>query len=494
MMIELIDQVWHCQDMAAAPEPDAPLASSQRQPDARLASRQPVAPLAGSHRPARDAPVRQRSLRTHNLGLVLRHVATSSRPVSRADVAAATGLTKATVSTLVDELLAGSLLAEVDPAPRTGAGRPAVGLRLASQGPAGLGLEINIDYLAACVVDLTGRERHRELLRGDLRGRTPEAILDDLADLARTAMAAAKTEDLVVAGVALAAPGLIADGVVRLAPNLDWRDLHVRSLLIARGLPEDLTVDNEANLAAIGELHARADIDPAAARASFLYISGEIGVGAGIVLGGELYRGARGFGGELGHVTIRPDGTLCRCGARGCLEAYANQEALLRYAGLTESAPATALGDGSPDAFAGSSLAGSSLAGSSLAGSSDRGTGTALADGGVARLAALARAGAHPALMALEQAGSALGVATADVVNLLDVDMIVLGGIYAPLAPWLVEPIQREINERVMAAAWAPVTVEASLLGASATVVGAAGSVVRSIRDAPATWLESQTA
>jgi predicted NBD/HSP70 family sugar kinase len=463
MMIELIDRVWHCQDMAAE-EPDAPLARSQRQP---------VAPLARPQPHARDTPVRQRSLRTHNLGLVLRHVATSARPVSRADVAAATGLTKATVSTLVDELLAGSLLAEVDPAPRTGAGRPAVGLRLASQGPAGLGLEINIDYLAACVVDLTGRERHRELLRGDLRGRAPEAILDDVADLARTAMAAAKTEELVVAGVALAAPGLIADGMVRLAPNLDWHDVDVRSLLLDRGLPDDLTVDNEANLAAIGELHARADIDPAAARASFLYISGEIGVGAGIVLAGELYRGARGFGGELGHVTIRPDGAHCRCGARGCLEAYANQEALLRYAGLTESAPATALGNGptSPDG--------------------SPADGTSLGDGGVARLAALARAGAHPALMALEQAGSALGVATADVVNLLDVDMIVLGGIYAPLAPWLVEPIQREIHERVMAAAWAPVTVEASLLGASATVVGAAGSVVRSIRDAPATWLES---
>jgi predicted NBD/HSP70 family sugar kinase len=455
--------------MAAAPEPGSPLPRSKRPP---------VAPLANPQRPAKDAPVRQRSLRTHNLGLVLRHVATSARPVSRADVAAATGLTKATVSTLVDELLAGSLLAEVDPAPRTGAGRPAVGLRLASRGPAGLGLEINIDYLAACVVDLTGRERHRELLRGDLRGRELEAILDDLAGLAQAATAAATAEDLVLAGVALAAPGLVADGVVRLAPNLDWREVDVRSRLVERGLPDDLVVDNEANLAALGELHARADIDPAAARASFLYISGEIGVGAGIVLGGEVFRGTRGFGGELGHVTIRPDGTHCRCGARGCLEAYANQEALLRYAGLSDigrvngSTPSPPDGDGAvPGAV----------------------PGEALGDGGVARLAALARAGAHPALMALEQAGSALGVAVAGVVNLLDVGMIVLGGIYAPLAPWLVEPIQREIADRVMAAEWAPVAVEASLLGASATVVGAAGSVVRSIRDAPSTWLESRT-
>jgi predicted NBD/HSP70 family sugar kinase len=433
MTIELIDHLWHCQDMATANS-------------------------------ARDTPVRQRSLRTHNLGLVLRHVATSGRPVSRADVAAATGLTKATVSTLVDELLAGSLLAEVDPTPRTGAGRPAVGLRLASQGPAGLGLEVNVDYLAACVVDLTGRERHREVQHADQRGREPEAVLDDVAELARTATRAANAEDLVVAGTALAAAGLVADGVVRLAPNLGWRDVDVRAALLARNVPESVTVDNEANLAALGELHARADIDPAAARASFLYISGEIGVGAGVVLGGELFRGARGFGGELGHVTIRPDGAHCRCGARGCLEAYANQEALLRNAGLAVNSGHPTLFDDGPVAL----------------------------DGGVARLAALARAGAHPALMALEQAGSALGVASADVVNLFDVGMIVLGGVYAPLAPWLVEPIRREIGDRVMAAAWAPVTVEASLLGASATVVGAAGSVVRSIRDAPATWLESR--
>ena len=125
--------------------------------------------------PDRDAPVRQRSLRTHNLGLVLRNVFAQPGPVSRADVAAATGLTRATVSTLVDELLAGRLLAEVGAPPRTGAGRPAVGLRLAATGPAGLGLEVNVDYLAACVVDLTGTVRHRELRPGDQRGRAPDA-------------------------------------------------------------------------------------------------------------------------------------------------------------------------------------------------------------------------------------------------------------------------------------------------------------------------------
>jgi len=393
--------------------------------------------------PVRDEPVRQGSLRAHNLGLVLRHVAAGPRPVSRADVAAGTGLTKATVSTLVDELLGGGLLVEVDPPPRTGAGRPAVGLRLASQGPAGLGLEINVDYVAAGVVDLTGASRQVEVRHHDHRGRSPEEVVDDLVALAEGTVAAAAADGLTMAGVAVAVPGLVADGVVRRAPNLGWRDVDlaaaVRERSAALGIA-DITIDNEANLAALGELHAGTE-----ARPSFLYISGEIGIGAGLVLDGRLLRGARGYGGELGHVTIRPDGAHCHCGARGCLEVYANQEVLLRTAGL----------DGAD----------------------------------LGRLVAFARAGAHPALMALDEVGSALGVAAADVVNLLDLDTVVLGGIYAPLAPWLAEPVSREIAERAITSEWAPVTVRASALGTSATVIGAAGSVVRAILDAPAPHL-----
>jgi predicted NBD/HSP70 family sugar kinase len=364
-------------------------------------------------------------------------------------VAAATGLTKATVSTLVEELLTGGLLTEVQPAPRSGAGRPAVGLRLATQGPAGLGLEINVDYLAACVVDLTGAVRHHDVRRADQRGRPPERVFDDVATLAGAAVAAATADGLTVAGAALAVPGLVADGLLRLVPNLDWHDVDVVHQLLGRspttGLkldPDRFTVDNEANLAALGELHAGTDT-------SFLYISGEIGVGAGIVLDGQLFRGGHGFGGELGHVTIRPDGPRCRCGARGCLEAYANQETLLITAGLAGTDPIT-------------------------------------------RLAAVARAGAPAALMSLEEAGTALGVAAANVVNLFDVDTVVLGGVYATLAPWLSEPISREIADRVLTAQWTPVTVRASVLGESASLVGAAGSVVRAIRDSPAPFLANR--
>jgi predicted NBD/HSP70 family sugar kinase len=382
---------------------------------------------------AADAPVRQASLRQHNLRLVLAQVASLS-PRSRADIATATGLTRATVSTLVDDLVSGRLLREVSPTPRSGAGRPGVGLVLNdADGPAGLGLEINVDYLAACVLDLAGTVRHREIQPGDRRGVDPARVLSSAAALASRAVLAAEDQGLTIAGTAVAVPGLVSpDRVIRLAPNLGWRDVDASGFT-----PGPLTVENEANLAALGELHHGSP----GGSSSFLYVSGEIGIGAGIVLQGSLFRGARGWSGELGHIAVHPDGPACRCGAHGCLERYAGQEALLP-------------------------------------------PGTSVAD-----LAAAATAGSAPALARLTTAASALGVTIAGVINLLDVDTVVLGGVYAPLTPWLRTGIEAEIADRVLTAAWSPVQVRAAGLGSDAAVVGAAGAVIRAVHEEPAAWL-----
>ena len=360
------------------------------------------------------APVRQSSVRAHNLALVLQTVANSADRPSRAAIAAVTGLTRATVSALVDDLIAGGLLTEHDPAPRTGAGRPAAGLALNAEGPAGLGLEINVDYLAACVVDLTGAVRHRIVAYGDQRPVSAADSLRALDALAAQARAAATAEGLTLAGAALAVPGLVAaGGLVRVAPNLGWQDVAVPALLPAlAGLP--LTVDNEANLAALAALAS------SEGERSFLYVSGEIGIGAGIVLDGELYRGVRGWSGEIGHVTVFPDGRPCRCGATGCLEQYAGQEQVVADA---------------------------------------------------------------------ELAASALGIALAAVVNLLDIGVIVLGGAYAPEFNRLRGGIEAELGRRVLTSGLAPITLRAAALGADAAMRGAADAVIQSVRDDPAAWL-----
>jgi predicted NBD/HSP70 family sugar kinase len=274
---------------------------------------------------ASGAPVRQSSVRAHNLALVLQTAANRADRPSRAAISSLTGLTRATVSALVDDLIAGGLLTELDPAPRTGAGRPAAGLALSPDGPAGLGLEINVDYLAACVVDLTGAVRHRIVRRVERAITDPRAAFAELGELAATVAASAEADGLTLAGAALAVPGLVTPtGVVRVAPNLGWQDVDAAALLRAdpalAGLP--VAVDNEANLAALGELRADGG-DP-----TFLYVSGEVGIGAGLVLEGALYRGGRGWSGEIGHVTVYPDGRPCRCGSNGCLEQYAGQAAV----------------------------------------------------------------------------------------------------------------------------------------------------------------------
>ncbi|WP_428967144.1 ROK family protein [Micromonospora fluostatini] len=403
--------------------------------------------------------VRQASLRELNLAVVLGRIAAASRPPSRAELAAGTGLTRATVSAVVDDLIGGRLVTEAGPAPRTGAGRPARGLVLAGDGPAGLGLEVNVDYLAACVVDLAGTVRHHTVHRADLRPVSPADALARLGDLATRARADARRQGLTLAGTALGVPGLVGDGgLVRLAPNLGWREVDV-PVLLRRHLPPvepvtgipPLVVENEANLAALGELHT-----VSSDTASFLHISGEVGIGAGIVLDGALFRGARGWSGEIGHIPIQPEGPSCRCGGRGCLEQYAGQEAILTAAGLTWA--------------------------------------DLPADTAATRLAALAEADEPTALRALHDAGTALGVAVAAVVNLLDLDTVVLGGGYAPLAPWLGPPVLTEIDRRVLTAAWAPVTVRPARLGPEAAVVGAAGSVVRRIIADPSGWLAGRRA
>jgi predicted NBD/HSP70 family sugar kinase len=284
---------------------------------------------------ASNGPVRQSSVRAHNLALVLQTVANRADQPSRAAIATLTGLTRATVSALVDDLIAGGLLVERDPLPRTGAGRPAAGLALSPDGPAGLGLEINVDYLAACVVDLAGTVRHRVV-----RPTSPPVALSDLASLAGEVAAAASTDGLTLAGAALAVPGLVTPGgIVRVAPNLGWQDVDVPALLAgAPGLAGlSISVDNEANLAALGELRAGGSAP------TFLYVSGEIGIGAGIVLDGVLYRGGRGWSGEIGHVTVYPDGRPCRCGANGCLEQYAGQSQVADDPELAASALGIAL-------------------------------------------------------------------------------------------------------------------------------------------------------
>lgn len=396
----------------------------------------------------RRAPARQGSLREHNLRLVLRHVLDAAHdPVaaapSRADLALATGLTRGAVSALVDLLVGAGLVTELAPLATARAGRPAVPLVPARGTVAGLGAEVNVDYVGVQAVDLAGELLAERTVTGDFRDSDPAVVLARLADLVGEVRAQLPAT-VRLAGMCLALPGLVdrVTGPLRLAPNLGWRDVDVSALLGAHPQVDGLALRlaNEANLA------ARAEATTGRFGTSFLYVSGEVGIGAAIVLDGEVFAGRHGWSGELGHTVVDQQGPLCTCGAHGCLEQYAGKDAMLRAAGIDVGAPVEAL------------------------------------------VAALA-AGDPAARESLDAAGRALGVALANFVNLVDVERIVLGGIYAPLAPHLAALVGEELRTRVLASEWEDARVDVASGGTRAAMTGAVLVALRTVVDDPTAWI-----
>ncbi|WP_031510080.1 ROK family transcriptional regulator [Streptomyces megasporus] len=399
---------------------------------------------------AAPAPTTQQEMRRRNLARVL-HAVADGGPLSRAAVATRIGLTRTAVSTLVDELLGAGLLVELGPGRSGTPGRPGTALALSDRGPCGIGAEIGVDHLAVCAVDLRGEVRARIAVDAVNRDSAPGPVLRRLASLVREVAEEVRGAGLHPAGLAVAVPGLIARGTTTVvqAPNLGWTDLdlapHLRGDVLGTAGAAVCAVDNEANLGALAELWLG---DHTPSPEDFVHVSAEIGIGAAIVVGGELLRGTRGFAGELGHVPVRPEGRPCACGGVGCLEQYAGEEAVLRAAGLDPRAMAA----GHPGPGARMDL-----------------------------LAGRAEAGDRAVRRALDEAGTALGTALTGTVNLLDPQTVVLGGALARLAPWLLPSLERELDRRIAG----PPPVVVSRLGPDGPLLGAAHSVVRAVLDDP---------
>ena len=178
-----------------------------------------------------QSPARQDALRQHNLALVLQHIA-AGEPVSRARIAALTGLTKTTVSSLVDDLVSAGLVVELGPEARGEIGRPASALALDRSGYVGIGLEINVDYIAVCVANLVGEVHYLRTRPRDNRGQSPAKVLARAMRMTRTAVQRAEAARFTVAGLAVAVPGPVETdrGLLRLAPNLGWEDVPVAEI------------------------------------------------------------------------------------------------------------------------------------------------------------------------------------------------------------------------------------------------------------------------
>ena len=383
------------------------------------------------------------NLRAHNLSLALRHILANPGAINRAGIAAQTGISRATMSRLVDELIATDLVEESDDKLATGGrGRPTSVLSPASGTVIALGLQVNISVLGAYLVDLSGNVLARETQDGDFSGSDPLTILRKLARMGRRVLHAGREEGTVFLGSALALPGLVSGDTLVTAPNLGWKNIPFDELTHPLHDLHVTLIANEADLAAFAVAHPRPGVPEGPA--SFIYVSGEVGIGGGLVINHQPLSGAHGWSGEIGHICVEPQGNVCSCGARGCLETIAGLKALCRAAGLEDESSAREL--------------------TQLAGHSAN------------------------AQDALANAGHALGQALAGVVNTVDISQVYLGGLVAETALYLLPTLHEELETRVLQAPWYAPAIDILPSSEDLSLRGGAFQILERILDDPIHW------
>ena len=365
--------------------------------------------------------------------------------LSRAQLAVRSGLSKATVSTLVSDLELRGLVHSAGVS-AGGQGRPGQLVDLRPRSACGIGLDVHVGHVGVTVLDLAGGVVHQRRKLCDVPALDPDAALEALAELTAEALAAI---DGYPAGATVSVPGLvdIDAGVVRFAPRLRWREVPLADGLAARtGLSlADIAIDNDANLSAMAE-HAVLPVS------DLVYVTGDHCIGSGLISAGRLVRGSIGFAGEIGHMSMDPLGPNCSCGRRGCWETQVGVGALLHAC----ADPDDAVRDPTRD----------------------------LAE----RMAIIrnrAERGDQRTLHALHQIGAALGVGVSIVVNLLNPAVVVLGGYFSVFPEWLVEPVRNEVAARVLAPGAGGVRVVGSQLGFTAATAGGALASLRRVLDDP---------
>jgi predicted NBD/HSP70 family sugar kinase len=356
---------------------------------------------------------------------------------SRSDLARMTGLSRTTVGSVVADLRARGLVAEQVPECRseqTARGRPPIFLRIEPRAGVAVGIDFDHDRVRVALADLATTVLGEDCTDIDVDQSATAAIdaaVDMLEDLLRAA--GVDRAQLVGAGVSLAGPIDRRTGTIGSSPILPgWAGLSPRAELTRR-LGLHVEIDNDANLGALAE----ASFGAGRGLSDIVYVRLGSGLGAGLVLGGRVHRGASGLAGELGHVQVVRDGVVCRCGKRGCLETVA--------------------------------------AGGALAAALRPALGREPSAGEILELVA---AGDRAATDAVAGAGRAIGRVLADLCNALDLEAIVVGGELGEAGEPLLGGIRESIERQALPGAARAVEVVPAELGERAEVLGALTLVV----------------
>jgi predicted NBD/HSP70 family sugar kinase len=398
-------------------------------------------PAIGGVDATRRRGVAADELRRHNLGVVLEPLHLSG-PLSRSELATATGLNRSTIADLLGELTELGLIEQGPETAPSGPGRPSPVVQPRPEGATVLAVELAVDSIAVATIGLGGRV-YNELRVARPRGRfSPDETAQDVAKLAGPLLDSLPMNSVFV-GVGVAVVGITrrSDGFVHLAPNLGWRDVPLAAMLASElelGVP--VLAANEADLGALAE--QRRGVHQGIR--DLIYVSGEVGIGAGVIVDGKPLLGTAGYAGEAGHTLINPAGERCRCGAVGCWEAEAGEAALLRRAGLE---------DGS---------------------------------GRLDEVARRAEAGDQATLRAVAEVGRWLGFGIGNLINLFNPELVVLGGLYERLFGLLESSVVEGARLRTLAAPAEMATIAPSGLGPDAPLIGGAELVLSRVIADPA--------
>ncbi|WP_181784214.1 ROK family protein, partial [Pseudonocardia pini] len=349
-------------------------------------------------------------------------------PCTRATLASELGLNRSTIKAVVDGLAESGVVTEAVPTQRSGAGRPSLLVLPEAQAAVVLAVDVRVEQVSMAMVGIGGQILGRHSWNLHRTTRLPGEVITHVAESAQLL-----SDELGVRAqsVGVSVPGVVrrADGLVHEAPNLGWREVALGERLTAvLGAPTQ--VANDAELGALAE-HLRGAARDAA---DLVYLSADVGVGGGVIVGGQPLRGTGGYVGELGHMIVRPGGRSCFCGAQGCWETEIGEPALCRALGLPEDTPRGAL---------------------------------------VAELRSLE---AHPARIdLLAEPAEWLTTGLVTVVNMLAPELVVLGDLFAALPSPLVERVRREVSTRSLVSRAAGGTrIAISPLGRDGKLVGAA--------------------
>ncbi|WAH43017.1 ROK family protein [Alicyclobacillus fastidiosus] len=360
-------------------------------------------------------------------------------PISRTQISVDTGLNKATVSALIDELLQEGLVLEIGQGQSRVGRRPIMLLFNAKAGSV-LGVELGVEYVRIVVTDLAAQVQNTyNTVLPD--GADATAVIDTVVTSIQEAMEQAPPSKCGVIGIGIGVPGLVdyRRGIVLKAPHLNWDNIPLKAMLESR-LRKPVFVDNEANAGALGEKLYGAGANVA----DLLYVSAGTGIGTGIVIDNDLLRGADGIAGEFGHMSIEANGAQCPCGNQGCWEMYASERALVSTY-------------------------------EKLAGSSSR------FEDILSRLPASDRA----ALQAFQSVGQYLGVGISNLINGLNPSMIIVGNRLAQGGKVVVDGISQSIAKRCFISPHSKVSVQVSELGRDACPIGSAALVLHDFFTGP---------